>query len=209
MKKYGNINLGINKQKNKYQNRFDNELIKFYSLNINIDQIDNLLYPKKGYLYEISFEKGLEEFKYNFNSFKFDHFIRFNSKSRIKLYGDAISSDLSEFQNSLFQKSIIHFPYDRTLAFSEYNLIATNLTSYGIEFNIDYKNSTTVRILYNYINNVDFKHNNQSINNLNSYGFGFRIKSILGPLNFIWTSTNDPIYNVKNNNYFFSFGFNY
>ena len=59
MKKYGNINLGINKQKNKYQNRFDNELIKFYSLNINIDQIDNLLYPKKGYLYEISLKKVL------------------------------------------------------------------------------------------------------------------------------------------------------
>ena len=208
-KKYGNINLGINKQKNKYQNRFDNELIKFYSLNINIDQIDNLLYPKKGYIYEISAEQGLEDFKYNLNSFRFDHFIRFNSKSRIKLYGDAIYSNLSKFQNSLFQKSITYFPYDRTLSFSEYNLMVTNLTSYGIEFNIDYKNSTTVRILYNYINNVDFKHNNQSITNLNSYGFGLRVKSILGPLNFMWTSTNDPIYNVKSNNYFFSFGFNY
>ena len=87
--------------------------------------------------------------------------------------------------------------------------MVTNLTSYGMEFNIDYKNSTTVRILYNYINNVDFKHNNQSITNLNSYGFGLRVKSILGPLNFMWTSTNDPIYNVKSNNYFFSFGFNY
>ena len=87
--------------------------------------------------------------------------------------------------------------------------MVTNLTSYGIEFNIDYKNSTTVRILYNYINNVDFKHNNQSITNLNSYGFGLRVKSILGPLNFMWTRTNDPIYNVKSNNYFFSFGFNY
>ena len=208
-KKYGNINLGINKQKNKYQNRFDNELIKFYSLNINIDQIDNLLYPKKGFLYKISVEQGLEQFKYNLNSFRFDHFIRFNSKSRIKLYGDAIYSDLSKFQNSLFQKSITYFPYDRTLSFSEYNLMVTNLTSYGMEFNIDYKNSTTVRILYNYINNVDFKHNNQSITNLNSYGFGLRVKSILGPLNFMWTSTNDPIYNVKSNNYFFSFGFNY
>jgi len=143
------------------------------------------------------------------NSFRFDHFIRFNSKSRIKLYGDAIYSDLSKFQNSLFQKSITYFPYDRTLSFSEYNLMVTNLTSYGMEFNIDYKNSTTVRILYNYINNVDFKHNNQSITNLNSYGFGLRVKSILGPLNFMWTSTNDPIYNVKSNNYFFSFGFNY
>ena len=136
-KKYGNINLGINKQKNKYQNRFDNELIKFYSLNINIDQIDNLLYPKKGYIYEISAEQGLEDFKYNLNSFRFDHFIRFNSKSRIKLYGDAIYSNLSKFQNSLFQKSITYFPYDRTLSFSEYNLMVTNLTSYGIEFNID------------------------------------------------------------------------
>ena len=169
MKKYGNINLGINKQKNKYQNRFDNELIKFYSLNINIDQIDNLLYPKKVIYMKSLLKKVLRNL--NIILIHLNLTILFVSIQNQELnYMEMLFLEIYLNSKLSFQKSIIHFPYDRTLAFSEYNLIATNLTSYGIEFNIDYKNSTTVRILYNYINNVDFKHNNQSINNLNSYG---------------------------------------
>ena len=81
--------------------------------------------------------------------------------------------------------------------------------SHGFEINIDYKNSTTIRLLYNHIYKSEFKHNGDIHNNLTSYGFGLRIKSILGPLNFIWTKTNNSIYNVKQNNYFFNLGFNY
>ena len=81
--------------------------------------------------------------------------------------------------------------------------------SYGIEFNFDYKNSTTLRFLYNYIDNAEFKHNNQQISGFSSYGFGFRVKSILGPLNFMWTQTEDELYNHPQNNYFFSLGIDY
>ena len=88
-------------------------------------------------------------------------------------------------------------------------LFVNKMFSHGLEINIDYKNSTTIRLLYNNIYEAEFKHNGEIYNNLRSYGFGLRIKSILGPLNFMWTTTNNPIYNGKQNNYFFNLGFNY
>ena len=99
--------------------------------------------------------------------------------------------------------------YDRTLSYSQFNLFVNKLFSSGLELNIDYKNSTTLRFLYNNIYESEFKHNGDIHKNLRSYGIGIRIKSILGPLNFMWTTTNDPIYNIKQNNYFFNLGFNY
>ena len=48
-----------------------------------------------------------------------------------------------------------------------------------------------------------------NISDFTSYGFGFRIKSILGPFNFMWTKTNDELYNQSKNNYFFSLGIDY
>ena len=105
----------------------------------------------------------------------------------------------------LISKSIHYLPYDRTLSFSEYSLMVTDLTSYGIEFNVDYKNSTTLRFLYNYIDSAQFKHNNQKVTGFSSYGVGIRVKSILGPLNFMWTQTDDELYNQSKDNYFFSF----
>tara|TARA_Y100001970_G_scaffold179896_1_gene219030 strand:+ start:4626 stop:6974 length:2349 start_codon:yes stop_codon:yes gene_type:complete len=209
LKKYGHIDLGLHKQKIKYQYDFKDELIKYYSLNLNIDQIDNLLYPKHGYNYNVSIEKGYNQYKYYLSKFYFDHFIYINAKSRIKLYGDAIFSDLSNVNNTLTSKSIHYFSYDRMLSFSEYNLMVTSLTSSGIELNFDYKNSTTLRFLYSYINNAEFKHTNQKITKFSSYGFGFRVKSILGPLNFMWTQTNDDLYNQSKDNYFFSLGIDY
>ena len=209
LRKYGHINFGAHKQKIKYENNFDIEIIKYHSLNFNIDQIDNLLYPKDGYHYNLSIEKGYNQYKYNLNKLYFSHFINFNSKSRIKIYGDVISSNLSNFNNTLNSKSIHYFSYDRMLSFSEFSLMISNLTSYGIEFNIDYKNSTTFRFLYNHIDNATFKHNNQHIARFSSFGLGLRVKSILGPLNFMWTQTNDKLYNQSKNNYFFSLGIDY
>ena len=87
--------------------------------------------------------------------------------------------------------------------------MVTDLISYGLEINFDYKNSTTIRLIYNCIDNAEFKHNNDNISDFTSYGFGLRIKSILGPFNFMWTKTNDELYNQSKNNYFFSLGIDY
>ena len=119
-------------------------------------------------------------------------------------------SNLEEFDSrELILKSSYYLPYDRTLSFSEYNLFITDLKTYGFEFNIDYKNSTTIRLLYNYIDYAKFKHDENIFSNYYSLGFGFRVASILGPLNFMWTHTDNELYNQGNNHYFFSLGIDY
>ena len=70
LNQYGHINLGIHKQKIEYQDNYENEIIKYYSLDINIDQIDDLLYPKEGYHYNLSIEKGYNEYNYNLSKFR-------------------------------------------------------------------------------------------------------------------------------------------
>ena len=210
LKQYGFIDFGFHNQKIKYQNTYDGENLNYYSLDINIDQIDNLLYPRSGFLYDLSFEQSSEDYNYYLSSFKFDHYIPFSSNTRLKVYGDALFSDLESLgNNELILKSINYIPYDRTLSFSQYDLFVNELTSYGIEFNIDYKNSLTFRLLYNIINHAEFKHSETSLNNTGSYGFGIRVQSILGPFNFMWTHSDDMLFDKEMDNYFFSLGIDY
>lgn len=210
LKKYGYIDLGIHKQKIVYKSFFNREKSNYYSMDINIDQIDNLLYPKNGYYYNISLNKSNDSYNYYISNISFDHFVKLNKISRIKFYGDLMLSNLEEFDSiELILKSSYYLPYDRTLSFSEYNLFISDLKTYGFEFNIDYKNSTTIRLLYSYIDYAKFKHNENILSNYYSLGFGFRVASILGPLNFMWTHTDNELYNQGNNHYFFSLGIDY
>ena len=210
LKHFGYIDIGYHHQKITYDYDFDNERIHYYSAEIDIDQIDNFLYPKEGYHYNILIEKSNDDYNYNLSYLHFDHFIPLTTTSRIKFYGDAFFSNLSDYEtNTLVSKSVHYIPFDRTLSFSEYNLTTTDLTSCGLELNFDYKNSTTIRFLYNYIDNAKFKHDAQRISRYSSYGFGFRLKSILGPINLMWTQTEDELYNHSTDNYFFSLGIDY
>ena len=209
LKQYGYIDFGVHKQKTHYESYFDSEDLSYYSLNFDIDQIDNILYPKKGYNYKYSFEKSNNNYKYYLGQLEFNHYFPISNIFRIKYYGDIIHSNLNHSDGKLVSKSIHYIPYDRTLSYSQFNLFVNKLLSQGIEINIDYKNSTTFRFLYNHIYESEFKHNGDIKNDLTSYGIGLRIKSILGPLNFMWTRTNNPIYNSNKNNYFFNIGFNY
>ena len=110
-----------------------------------------------------------------------------------------------EIENHLI-KNINYIPYDRALSFSQYNLFTNELLSYGIEANFDYKNSTTFRFIINKVDKTDFKQSSLEINNIYTYGLGLRIKSILGPFNFIWTYTNEPLNHLHQKDYFFSLG---
>ena len=208
-KKYGYFDFGIHKQKINYQALLNTENFYYYSFNLNIDQIDDVLYPKKGYSYKYTFEKSNDNYKYYLGKLEFNHYFKLSNSSRIKYYGDIIHSNLNHSDNLLICKSIHYLPYDRTLSFSQFNLFVNNLSSHGLELNIDYKNSTTIRFLYNHIYKSNFKHNGDKNNNLSSFGFGLRVMSILGPLNFMWTTSNDSIYNIKQNNYFFNLSYNY
>ena len=46
------------------------------------------------------------------------------------------------------------------------------------------------------------------IKNIYNYGLGIRIKSIIGPINLLWSKTKDLHTNNTINNYFFSLGVN-
>ena len=111
--------------------------------------------------------------------------------------------------NELMIKSINYSRFDRTLSYSEYDLYANEMNSYGIEYNYSYKNSTTFRAILNNINSITSKYNNEVNHNILSYGLGFRIKTIMGPINFLWTNTNKNLYQLdKSESYFFSLGVN-
>ena len=73
-----------------------------------------------------------------------------------------------------------------------------------------YRKSQTIRFLFNTIEKVKFAHNNERFENYNSYGIGLRIKSLLGPINFLCTSTDKNFFNNKKiENYYFSIGIDY
>ena len=96
------------------------------------------------------------------------------------------------------------------LSFGEYKLYSSNLINYGIEFNYRYQNSQTFRFIFNSINNVEFPINNFERNNLQSIGVGLRVKSIFGPINFLWTKSNKGLFTDNYiENYYFSIGIDY
>ena len=119
-------------------------------------------------------------------------------------------SDLSNLPyDDLLLKNVNYINYDRTLSHSEYDLFANDFVSYGIEYNYFYKNSTTFRVIYNNMDSITSKYNNEINSNVNSYAFGFRVKSILGPFNFLWTHAENSLYGLnEKDSYFFSLGIN-
>ena len=205
LKNLGFIDASINKEKIKIFN--NNEQVSYYSLILNIDQIDNILYPSKGYVYNMNFENSIKKDNYYIYKINFDHYININKKNNLKLFGDIISSNLKNLdENKLIVKNIYDLKFDRTL-YNKYILFPNELKMFGLEYNHYYKNSTTLRLIINNINSLYNRNDNIEIKNIYNYGLGFRIKSIIGPVNFLWSKTKD--FNNNNiNNYFFSLGVN-
>ena len=90
-------------------------------------------------------------------------------------------------------------------------MYGNNISSFGFEVNYLYKNSQTFRLIFNSIKNIEFPSSytiqNESINNI---GIGLRVKSIFGPINFLWTKSNRGLFdNESVENYYFSIGIDY
>ena len=203
---FGNFEIGFNKQKIKYSN-FNTEKIDFYSSMFKIDQLDDLLYPTQGLNLFFYYEKSKNlNVNYYYNNFSIDHYIKIFKRSSIRLYGDYINSKKLHSN----YKHIHFFKPDRTLSYSEYDIFSSNLLSYGIEINYLYRSSQTIRFLINKIDKVKFAQNNEKINNYYSYGLGIQFKSILGPINLLWTNADKGFFdNKKIENYYFSIGIDY
>ena len=91
----GFIDVGLNKQINKYRDITNpiNEKLTYYNITLNIDQIDNLLYPSKGYVYNLYLEQPIKNYSYYLYKFNFDHFLKINQKNNLKFYGDFVFSN--------------------------------------------------------------------------------------------------------------------
>ena len=206
LKNLGFIDAGINKEKIKIIN--NNEQVSYYSLIFNIDQIDDILYPSKGYMYNLYFENSIKKYNYYIYKINFDHFINLNKKNNFKLYGNIILSNLKSLdEDDLLNKNINYIKFDRTL-YNEYNLFPNELKMFGLEYNHYYKNSTTLRLIINNINSLYMRNQINEIKNIYNYGLGIRIKSIIGPINLLWSKTKNLHTNNTINNYFFSLGVN-
>lgn len=203
----GYIEIDANHQTIKYQDiNLNNEKFDFYNLNINLDQLDNILYPSSGYKLDYYHESSQNNNSYIKNKLSFDYYHKIFSKSSIRFFGDNVNSKnlLSTYKN------INYFNHDRTLSFSEYGLFGNNFLSYGIELTYLYKSSQTFRFLFNKINNLESPNNSFENSSLNSFGIGLRVKSILGPINFLWTKSDKGLLNNNEiENYYFSIGIDY
>ena len=144
----GHIEIDANNQKIKYEQNIT-EKFNFYSLNINFDQIDNLLYPTNGFLIDYYYENSKNN-TYLINKFSFDYYYKMFDRSSIRLFGDNLNSN----NLSSLYKNTQYFKHDRTLSFSEYNLYGNNISSFGFEVNYLYKNSQTFRLIFNSIKNI-------------------------------------------------------
>ena len=164
LKDLGFIDIGLNKEKIKYESENHNKIEKFsyFNINLNIDQLNNLLYPSDGYRYDLYIEQPNDSYSYYLYKINFDHFISINDKNKVKFFGDCMFSDLSELPYvDLLSKSVSYINYDRTLSHSEYDLFANEFISYGVEYNYFYKNSTTFRLIYNRIDSIISKYKDE------------------------------------------------
>ena len=96
--------------------------------------------------------------------------------------------------------------YDWAIGYNEFQLSGKHLSLSGLEYQYHYKNSTTIRLLISKIHSLnDYDHQF-----LTTYGVGLKVRSILGPINFIWGRGPKELLSkdLKNNIYYFNFGIN-
>ena len=222
LKNRGSIEFNYNEAKSWYYNENDendlypiNTLI-YTDLKLNIDQLDDLLNPKNGYemnlLYQSSINDetfNISDLRYSFLEFKFNYYKTFNRNHTLRYY-------------TWYTKSLGDVPlylqtnyggYDWAIGYNEYDLYAKNLKIYGCEYQYHYKNSTTLRFIISKPTFIDFSIENSNIQELPiTYGFGISIKSIVGPINFIWARGDKNLFdnlNKKENIFYFNFGVKY
>ena len=169
---------------------------------MDIDQLDNILYPKRGYKIITNYESNKD---YNLYNIKLDYFHTFKFNHTIRLYSFIHKS----YADSPHYKNILYGGYNWLPGYNEFDLSSSKLSSVGFEYQIHYKNSTTFKFFLNKIPQYAENHINLPV----SYGFGINIKSILGPFNFTWArGLKEPALSInttKQNIFYFNFGVTY
>ena len=222
LKQRGSIEFNFNESKSWYYDEDEDEILfpinrlVYTDFILNIDQLDDKLKPKNGYELNLSYQSSINdgtfnisELKYSFLDFKFNFYKTFNINHTLRYY-------------TWYTKSLGDVPlylqtnyggYDWAIGYSEYDLYAKNLKIYGCEYQYHYKNSTTFRFIVSKPTFIDFSLNNSNIEELPiTYGFGIAIKSIVGPINFVWARGDKNLFDgldKKENLFYFNFGVKY
>ena len=222
LKQRGSIEFNFNESKSWYYDEDDDEILfpinrlVYTDFILNIDQLDDKLKPKNGYELNLSYQSSINdgtfnisELKYSFLDFKFNFYKTFNINHTLRYY-------------TWYTKSLGDVPlylqtnyggYDWAIGYSEYDLYAKNLKIYGCEYQYHYKNSTTFRFIVSKPTFIDFSLDNSNIEELPiTYGFGITIKSIIGPINFVWARGDENLFDgldKKENLFYFNFGVKY
>lgn len=205
LKQYGNISIRTNNEKCKENHVLSSDQIFDYNYNsvhIDIDQLDNILYPKRGYKITHDYESNNS---YNISKIKLDYFHTFKFNHTIRLYSLIHQTSI----NAPNYKNFIYGGYNWLPGYNEFSLSSSNLSLIGFEYQIHYKNSTTFKFLINKIPQYAESNNSLPI----SYGVAINIKSILGPFNFTWArGLKNPAISTnvnKHNIFYFNFGVTY
>ena len=222
LKQRGSIEFNFNESKSWYYDEDEDEILfpinrlVYTDFILNIDQLDDKLKPKNGYELNLSYQSSINdgtfnisELKYSFLDFKFNFYKTFNINHTLRYY-------------TWYTKSLGDVPlylqtnyggYDWAIGYSEYDLYAKNLKIYGCEYQYHYKNSTTFRFIVSKPTFIDFSLDNSNIEELPiTYGFGIAIKSIVGPINFVWARGDKNLFDgldKKENLFYFNFGVKY
>ena len=222
LKQRGSIEFNFNESKSWYYDEDEDEILfpinrlVYTDFILNIDQLDDKLKPKNGYELNLSYQSSINdgtfnisELKYSFLDFKFNFYKTFNINHTLRYY-------------TWYTKSLGDVPlylqtnyggYDWAIGYSEYDLYAKNLKIYGCEYQYHYKNSTTFRFIISKPTFIDFSLDNSNIEELPiTYGFGIAIKSIVGPINFVWARGDKNLFDgldKKENLFYFNFGVKY
>jgi len=204
---YGSIALSFNQSKNILDT--DKYNIDYSQIILDIDQLDNLLHPRSGYALNIDYQNSDDiENDFHYLNIQAEYFKTFSYNHTIRAFGIYKKSSYSIPQN--FDLLSTYGGYNWAVGYDEFELSSYDLFLSGIEYQFHYKNSTTFRFIINHIN----KFNNllvdrPEIDDPINYGFGVKVRSIFGPINFTWGRGYDNIMDENSkriNLFYFNFG---
>ncbi len=200
---YGSIYISQNIMDNTYsleEFNLTSNNYKFYNAILDIDQLDNLLLPKTGYKITADYQFNNTNNNFNYINMKLEYYKTFNHNHTLRLanwYKES-SNDTPLYLQSNYGG------YNWAAGYDEFVLSGTHLNLIIAEYQYHYKNSTTFRFITNKLIKINnFK--NAPIN----WGLGIKVKSIVGPFNFVWgRGHTDPFdkESKKHNIFYFNFG---
>ena len=200
---YGSLHLSQNIMDNSYSSEEFNltsNNLKFYNAILDIDQLDNLSIPKAGFRIVADYQFNHSDNNFNYINMKLEYYKTFNYNHTVRL--SSWYKELSSNAPLYLQSS--YGGYNWGASYDEFVLSGEKLNFAIAEYQYHYKNSTIFRLIVNKllkINNID--------NGPMNWGLGIKVKSIVGPFNFIWGRGHTDPFNKeskKHNIFYFNFG---